>query len=208
MSAELIFIIVGCAAALVVLLLLVLKINSSNSSNKPKQGPVDPYNVYAEEAVKEVFTPDFREELKNRGRLHFEKIINENAMFLQQDLQLTTSELNQYMKQQITNKLQEEFSKYEQSITDAKELAVQSINKTQAAIEEQRQLLSKEVVEQLAKDKKRLLETFEQNMAQIINHYILEALGNQIDLNDQLDFILDNLEQNKKAISEDVVDGA
>jgi len=42
--------------------------------------------------------------LRNRGRLHFEKIIGENAMFLQQDLRLTTSQLNEYMKAEITKK--------------------------------------------------------------------------------------------------------
>src|SRR3984957_2799406 len=88
----------------------------------------------AREDVEHVFNEEFREELRNRGRLHFEKIIGENAMFLQQDLRLTTSQLNEYMKQEITKKLQEEFSKYEQSITDAKQLAIDSIQKTNAAV--------------------------------------------------------------------------
>src|SRR6266478_1640516 len=52
--------------------------------------------------VEHIFNEDFREELRNRGRLHFEKIIGENAMFLQQDLRLTTSQLNDYMKQEIS----------------------------------------------------------------------------------------------------------
>ena len=34
-------------------------------------------------------------------------------MFLQQDLRLTTSQLNEYMKTEITHKLQEDFAKYE-----------------------------------------------------------------------------------------------
>ncbi len=73
----------------------------------------------AEHDVEHIFNDEFREELRNRGRLHFEKIIGENAMFLQQDLRLTTSELNDYMKQEISRTLQEEFAKYEESITDA-----------------------------------------------------------------------------------------
>ncbi len=209
MNIELVGIIIGLSAVVTVLLLLIIKLNSGDkhTHNKTKS-TVDPYNAPAEEAVKEIFNTEFREELRNRGRLHFEKIISDNAMFLQQDLQLTTSQLNQYMKQEITAKLQEEFSKYEQSITDAKNLAIESINKTQDAIEQQRQLLSHQVMDQLAKDKKRLLGSFEENMAQVINHYVLEAIGNQIDLNDQLDFILSNLESNKKAIIEDIIDGA
>src|SRR5213596_241957 len=57
--------------------------------------------------VEHIFNEEFREELRNRGRLHFEKIIGENAMFLQQDLRLTTSQLNDYMKQQISRELQD-----------------------------------------------------------------------------------------------------
>lgn len=209
MNSEIIIIILGLSVIVTALILLILKINKPDYGPKTKNlNSADPYSAPAEEAVKIIFNDAFREELRNRGRLHFEKIISDNAMFLQQDLQLTTSQLNQYLKQEITNKLQEEFSKYEQSISDAKNLALESINKTQDAIEQQRQMLSKQVVEQLAKDKQRLMNNFEQNMAQVINHYVLDAIGNQIDLNDQLEFILDNLEANKQAIMEDIVDGA
>lgn len=210
MSTELVIIIVVSICIVTLLLLLILKVNSISFGKKniPPKRVDDPYDAPAEAAVNSIFNTEFREELRNRGRLHFEKIISDNAMFLQQDLQLTTSQLNEYMKNEITKKLQEEFAKYEQSIMDAKNLAIDSINKTQAAIEEQRQMLSKQVVEQLDKDKKRLMDNFEKNMAQVINHYVLEAIGDQIDLNDQLEFILSNLEANKKAIIEDIVDGA
>src|ERR1700746_1446718 len=83
-----------------------------------KKGFADSYGEAADADVEHIFNDEFREELRNRGRLHFEKIIGENAMFLQQDLRLTTSQLNEYMKAEITRKLREEFDKYEQSIMD------------------------------------------------------------------------------------------
>lgn len=159
-------------------------------------------------SINKIFNDEFREELRNRGRLHFEKIIGENAMFLQQDLRLTTSQLNDYMKQEITKTLREEFTKYEQSINDAKQLAIDSIAKTQKAIEEQREILGKQLDEQVAAEKDRVLTRFEKNMADIVNHYVLAAIGNQIDLNDQLEFILGELEANKKDIIEDIKNGA
>jgi hypothetical protein len=176
----------------------------------PHSGPSqdDPLEEAADQDVQRIFNDEFREELRNRGRLHFEKIIGENAMFLQQDLRLTTSQLNEYMKNEIANKLREEFSKYEQSITDAKQLAVESIQKTNQAIDEQRQLLSQEVRQELVAEKHQLLEHFEANMAEIVNHYVLAAIGDQIDLNDQLEYILADLESNKKAIIEDISSGA
>lgn len=162
----------------------------------------------AERDVEHIFNEEFREELRNRGRLHFEKIIGENAMFLQQDLRLTTSQLNEYMKSEITRKLQEEFAKYEQSITDAKQLALESINKTQEAIEQQRQVMGQQLLQEIESEKQRLVKRFEDNMADIVNHYVLLAIGDQIDLNDQLEFILSDLEANKEAILQDLKNGS
>lgn len=162
----------------------------------------------AEQDVEHIFNDEFREELRNRGRLHFEKIIGENAMFLQQDLRLTTSQLNEYMKDEITRKLQEEFTKYEQSIMDAKQLAIDSIEKTNQAVDQQRQILSAQLQKELADAKGHLLQQFENNVAEVVNHYILAAVGNQIDLTDQLEFIVGELETNKEAIKQDIINGA
>jgi hypothetical protein len=175
---------------------------------KKVAGTPDSIEEAAEQDVEHIFNEDFREELRNRGRLHFEKIIGENAMFLQQDLRLTTSQLNEYMKTEISSKLKQEFDKYEQSIMDAKQLAIESIQKTNAAIDEQRQVLGDQVKQEISLEKQQVLKRFEENMADIINHYVLAAIGNQIDLNSQLEYILGDLEANKQAILEDIRSGA
>lgn len=162
----------------------------------------------ADQEIERIFSDQFREELRNRGRLHFEKIIGENAMFLQQDLRLTTSQLNDYMKQEITAKLKEEFTKYEESITDAKDLAIDAIEKTKLAIDEERAALLKQLRDDFAEEKAREVKRFEDNMTDIVNHYLVAAVGQEIDLSDQLEYIIANLEANKKAIIEDIVNGA
>jgi hypothetical protein len=175
---------------------------------KSKKSATQVYTETAEQDVERIFNNEFREELRNRGRLHFEKIIGENAMFLQQDLRLTTSQLNEYMKQEITRTLQEEFAKYEESITDAKQLAIDSITKTQEVIEQQRSALSEQLQKQVDAEKENVLKRFDENMADIVNHYVLAAIGNQIDLSDQLEYILGDLDANKQAIIEDIRNGA
>lgn len=166
------------------------------------------YNKQAERSIEVIFTDEFREELRNRGRLHFEKIINDNAMFLQQDLRLTTSQINEHMKQEINKTLQEAFKKYEESIEDAKEIALESIKKTQSSVEEQRENMEKQLKEAIDQEKKRLLDRFERNMADIVNHYVLDAVGGQITLDDQLEYILSELERNKKDMIKDIESGA
>lgn len=202
----LILILISLSASTASFIWLALKLGSTGTGKA--KTPVDALTEAAETDVEHIFNEEFREELRNRGRLHFEKIIGENAMFLQQDLRLTTSQLNEYMKTEITRKLQEEFAKYEQSITDAKQLALESINKTQEAIEQQRQVMGQQLLQEINNEKQRLVKRFEDNMADIVNHYVLMAIGNQIDLNDQLEFILSDLEANKEAILQDLTNGA
>ena len=186
----------------------ITKLQGGGSPSKAAlQAPVD-YVKAAEDDVERVFNAAFREELRNRGRLHFEKIIGENAMFLQQDLRLTTSQLNEYMKSEITRKLQEEFNKYEESIMDAKQLAIDSIQKTNKAIDDQRAAMGEQVRQQIEAEKQQVIKQFEDNTADIVNHYIMLAIGNEIDLRDQLDYILGEIETNKQAILEDIRQGA
>lgn len=167
-----------------------------------------PYSQQTQSTVDAIFDDKFRQELRNRGLIHFEKIINENALFLEQDLRLTASQVNEYMKQEIRTNLGKEFSNYQQSIADAKQLAIDSIAKTQAALEQQRAILTKQLEQQFEAAKLQMVQHFQDNMSEIINHYIVAAIGNQIDLNDQLEFIIGELEANKAAIVEDLQHGA
>ncbi len=185
-----------------------LKSGNVATTNQVQADPSSSLEKLAKEDVDHVFNEQFREELRNRGLLHFEKIIGDNAMFLQQDLRLTTSQLNDYMKTEITRKLQGEFEKYERSIMDAKQLAIESIQKTNTAIDEQRAVMGQQLQAQVEVEKKQIIARFESNMADVVNHYVLEAIGNQIDLNDQLEYILADLEANKKAIIGDIQSGA
>lgn len=190
-------------AATLAFVYLAFQIKGHHSS----KGSNDPYTQGAEKDIEHIFNEEFREELRNRGRLYFEKIINENSMFLQQDLRLTTSQLNEYMKTEITSKLQNEFAQYEESISDARELALDAITKTQNTIEKQRQVMLDQMNAEVVAEKARLIKRFEDKMADIVNHYVLAAIGNQIDLNDQLEYIVNQLEENKKDIIEDITNG-
>lgn len=194
------FIVAGGSA----FLYIVVRLHRATS---PKKSFND-YEQAAKEDVDHVFNDEFREELRNRGRLHFEKILGENAMFLQQDLRLTTSQLNQFMKDQITKDLKAAFENYEEAISDARQLAVESIEKTKTLIDEQRQNLSQQLEAEVEREKQRRIKRFDENMGAVVNHYVLAAIGNQIDLNDQLEYILGELEANKQAILEDIVNGS
>lgn len=198
---EIILIIGSLIAATAGFIWVVIKIGSVKSKE------ID-YNAQAEHSIGVIFDDEFREELKNRGRLHFEKIINENSMFLQQDLRLTTSQINEHMKQEINKSLKEAFEHYQQSIQDARDEALASMSKTKESVEAHREQLMAQLNEAVDSEKKQIISRFEGNMAEIVNHYVINAIGTQIDLGDQLEYIIGELENNKDEIIKDINMGA
>ncbi|MCA9348129.1 hypothetical protein KC867_01835 [Candidatus Saccharibacteria bacterium] len=158
--------------------------------------------------IDSIFDDEYREELRNRGRLYFEKIIGENAEFLQQDLRLTTSQINEFMKQEITKTLQEEFAKYEQAIEESKKIALESIQNVQSSLDEERQALRAKFQAEADAQREKVIQHFENNMGEIVNRYILDAIGSEMDLSSQLTYILAELQSNKEDILNDIRNGA
>jgi 2-oxo-4-hydroxy-4-carboxy--5-ureidoimidazoline (OHCU) decarboxylase len=162
------------------------------------------YTDIAEEEATHLFNKDFREELRNRGRLRFEKIIDENAMFLKQDLDMTISQLNEYMKQEIARKLDSEFEAYAKAMKDAQELALATLQRTAQEVEAQRVALADALKKDVAEREEALVRVYEENMAKVVEHYVLQALGEQFNLRDQLPYIIAQMEANKQNIIEDM----
>jgi hypothetical protein len=158
----------------------------------------------AEEDINHLFNKQFREELRNRGRLRFEKIIGENAMFLKHDLDMTIAQLNEYLQKEISRNLEAEFADYAKAMNDAQELALTSLRKTANEVEEQRVALSNALKADVAAREEQMLKLYEDNMAQIVEYYVLQTLGDQFDLKAQMPYILEQMENNKEAIIKDM----
>jgi len=162
------------------------------------------YTDVAEEDVNHLFNKQFREELRNRGRLRFEKIISENAMFLKHDLDLTISQLNEYLKKEVSKNLDDEFGQYAKGMHETQQMALDSLRKTANEVEQQRVALSQALKDDVAVREAALLKVYEDNMAQIVEHYVLESLGDQFDLKTQMPYILEQMEANKENIIKDM----
>ena len=177
----------------------------TTKGKKPSVKELDKaYTEIADEDIDHLFNKQFREELRNRGRLRFESVINENAMFLKHDLDLTISQINEYMKKEIGRNLSQEFDDYARAMKDAQNLALDSLRKTAAEVEDQRLTLSKVLKKEIDEREAAVLKVYEENMATIVEHYVLAALGDQFDLKQQLPFIIEQMEANKKDIIEDM----
>lgn len=194
-------VIIGFALTLWQLMRLSRQIQQDKQEKATKEAA---YDKMAIEEVNHLFNEKFREELRNHGRLYFEKVINENAMFLKQDLDLTISQINEYLKKEIGGKLEEEFAAYTKAMRDAQQLAQDSLRKSANAVEEHRAVMTEALKKDVAEKEAVLVKNYEENMAAIVEHYVLQALNDQFDLKSQLPHIIQQMEANKEDIINDM----
>lgn len=229
------------------------------------------------EQEEQFFDEYFREELRNRGRWYFEKIIKESGAVFSQDLDATVDQINVDLKahiskeldqalaqvnadikQHLTSQLDEQFADYREAMKSAQANALDLLTSSTKQLEEEHQRLSQTlqanvadqkailhdsfednktqivamkdaqhsaleflnqsihdmrdehqtlkatVQERVATEQDILVETFKDNMAQIVEYYLLEAVGEEFDLKDQVPSIIKQMEANKQAIVDDM----
>jgi hypothetical protein len=86
----------------------------------------------------------------------------------------------------------------------AQDAALQALNSSAQALDEQYQQLSQTVQKAVASQETKLIDVFQENMAQIIEHYLLGALGDQYDIKAQLPSIIKQMDANKQAMADDM----
>ncbi len=82
--------------------------------------------------------------------------------------------------------------------------AVEWLNKSAQAMQEQHQQLLEAMRQDVANQQKMVMEAFDANMAQVVEHYLLDALSDQYDLKAQLPSIIKQMEANKQAMADDI----
>lgn len=87
---------------------------------------------------------------------------------------------------------------------DAQDKALEALNASAQALEQQHQQLARTLQQAVANQEAMVLDVFQNNMAQIIEHYLLGALGDQFDMKAQLPLIIKQMEQNKQAMMDDM----
>ena len=93
-------------------------------------------------------------------------------------------------------------------IEESKKIALDSIQSTQASLDEERQVLRQKFEAEADAQREQLIKRFETNMGEIVNHYILDAIGGEMDMSTQLPYILKELQSNKDIIMDDIRNGA
>ncbi len=90
------------------------------------------------------------------------------------------------------------------SMKEAQDAALKWLNQSAQALNDQYQNISTTLQKNVASQEDMLVGAFQGNMAAIIEHYLLGALGDQYDLKAQLPAIIKQMDANKDAIVDDM----
>ena len=132
--------------------------------------------------------------------------LNHSTQTLQQQHQQLSVALQQNMAnhQAVVNNAFAENKAQIDQLQQAHDTAIKSLMASVQALEQQHQQLGAQLQKNVTDQEVMLVDAFEQNMAQIIEHYLLGALGDQYDLKAQLPSIIKQMQDNKQAIADDM----
>lgn len=121
-----------------------------------------------------------------------------------------TTQLSQTFEAAVTEQQQQLTKVFDattariEATKQAQDAALATLNQSAQALSEQHQQLSQTMQKSVADQETMLVDVFEDNMAQVIEHYLLGALGDQYDMKAQLPLIIGQMKQNKQAIMDDM----
>lgn len=90
------------------------------------------------------------------------------------------------------------------AMNDAQNMALESLSHSVEALQKQHETLKDTLEKHVQAQQDVFVESFKNNMAQVVEHYVLDALSGQYDLRDQLPSIIQQMEDKKDAIVEDM----
>ncbi len=163
-------------------------------------------NELHQEIIKEVISKDFLGQLQNQAQLQLASSIQ----LIDKELKESLREANQQLIGRINNEtstiISTDLETYRQTILDATEAAAKAANKVQTALEEASEEIQDRVEDTVAKEKDKIVSSIDTKLADVVTEYLMEALGENVDLGSQKDYIIEKLEENKEAIKKDIND--
>jgi predicted phage tail protein len=132
--------------------------------------------------------------------------LNKSAEILEGQYQELTTAIQKSIANQgvMINGVFEENMNRMTAMKDEQASAIQTIKDSAHALEVQAGSLGETLKKNIEDQENVVLTAFQDNMAQIVEHYLLGALGDQYDLKAQLPSIIKQMEANKTDIMEDM----
>lgn len=160
-------------------------------------------------------SPAVREELLQKAKGNFEKILDGAASQLQLDLSRTSAQLNRQLETLGNEIVSDEMKRYRASLEELQKNTEVSITSTQdqlsqhqedlkaAMAEHQKQMLAK-MNEEIDAEKQRLLAQIDTKLADAAASFLLDTMQHNVDLGAQTAYLTSMIEEHKEEFKKEV----
>jgi hypothetical protein len=145
------------------------------------------------------------EQLEARLKEAYEVQISSSVKVFGEDLKGTSVRLGEQVSRLTTTVIEEELEAYQKTLEEVRHAASEGMEQIRAAVDEQRVELHKSMEADLAAERQRLADKFNDKIGDVVSSYIAESLGGGVDLGAQMQFIVGSLEAHKDDIRKDLL---
>lgn len=156
------------------------------------------------EGVK-VFGDGDLDEVRELAKSQMQKSIDTAVEQLQHSVADSAQEIAARINDASNKTLQEELEKYSITLGELHAGAIRQFTELQQDIERHRQEMLARLEKDIAEERERRINSFNERINQVVSSYLAESLGSRVDLGAQGPYILQILQEHKEDIKRDVL---
>lgn len=123
----------------------------------------------------------------------------------QKNLNVQALKINDTLEGIASQRLRKQVDDFTSVMDGLSTTATSSVAQLESMVDARRRALEASMTTEVVQEKQRAVDHFYDHLSDLVAGYVIESLGDDIDLSGQLPFVLKVLEQNKAIIKEDVL---
>lgn len=144
-------------------------------------------------------------EIEQLTKQQLTKVASEAGARFKESLENAVDGLSVHISDMTNNSLVGEFEKYQVSLQALRDQSIQEFSKLQKELDDRRTQLTEHLDRIIQSEGEKRLGSLDERMNDVISSYLIESLGNRVDLGAQSAYIFDMLHEHKDEIKRDIL---
>lgn len=187
-------------------LLMIWTLWRLDTVNRQLNAQTNYINQAQNEVTRQVLSEEFLGQMRNRAQLELTNTVKSMSQQLQQSLTQSHQQLINSIEQQAAQIINDELEQYRSTLSDARTSAANVSQEVEKQLREAQETIHQDAQAAMQEEKQQLVQRLDYKLSDVITQYLVEALGEHVDLGAQKQYILSQLEDHKEDIKKDIND--
>ncbi|HLG90959.1 MAG TPA: hypothetical protein VI336_02245 [Candidatus Saccharimonadales bacterium] len=148
--------------------------------------------------------PDVKERLTHESQAQFQSVVTHSSAELEHQLKDSASQINSLIKSFATDIVESEMQRYREELDRLRARADAEMGGLREEMAKHETELKAKMAAEIEAEKGRLIKQIDTKLADAVTSFLTEALGRNIDLGNQTEYLLSLLEEHKAELIKEV----